>query len=286
MKTFFDCIPCFIRQALEAARFVTDDEDVHEQAVRAALEIAAAADMRKPPPVTARTLHRMVRTLTGHDDPYQNIKATSNQYALTLYPRLSRTIRDSPAPLETAARLAIAGNIIDFGVSIAVNPEIIDAAVGQALSGPIAGDMEAFLQAAANAESILYLGDNAGEVVFDKLLMEQLPMDKVIFAVRGGPVINDATLADAEETGVTRLVSVINNGSDAPGTLLEECSEGFRKVFEAADLVIAKGQGNYETLSDVSKNIFFLLKAKCPVIARHIGCAVGTAIIGRRSGNR
>ena len=126
-----------------------------------------------------------------------------------------------------------------------------------------------------------FLKDNAGEIVFDRLLIERLPPGKVTVAVRGFPVINDATLADAEGAGIHEVAEVIENGSDAPGTILDDCSESFRDRFDKADLVIAKGQGNYETLSEVDKDIYFLLKAKCPVIARDIGCQEGAMILKR-----
>ena len=138
---------------------------------------------------------------------------------------------------------------------------------------------EDFKKEGAAAESILYLADNAGEIVFDKILIEQLGPEKIKLAVKGGPVINDATIEDVEETGLTDLVRVISNGNDAPGTILGLCSEEFRHSFEEADLIIAKGQGNYESLSDFDKNIFFLLKAKCPVVANHLGCEVGSTVL-------
>ena len=123
------------------------------------------------------------------------------------------------------------------------------------------------------------LTDNAGEIVFDRLLIEQLPAENITVVVRGKPVINDAMMEDASIAGLPQIVEVINNGSDAPGTILESCSEKFRHRFEKADLIIAKGQGNYETLSDVDKNIFFLLKVKCPVIAEHLGCEIDAIIL-------
>ncbi|MCK4815836.1 DUF89 family protein, partial [bacterium] len=128
---------------------------------------------------------------------------------------------------------------------------------------------------------ILYLADNAGEIVFDRLLIEQLPYEKITVVVKGKPVINDATMDDAEFAGLTEIVEVFDNGSDAPGTILQDCSQTFRDRFEDADLVIAKGQGNYETLSEVDKDIFFLLKVKCFIIARDIDCEVGEMILQR-----
>jgi uncharacterized protein with ATP-grasp and redox domains len=140
-------------------------------------------------------------------------------------------------------------------------------------------DLDGFRNAAAAAKDILYIADNAGEIVFDRLLIKQIGPEKITFVVKGGPIINDATIEDAQAAGLTDLMKVIDTGDDAPGTILEFCSEDFQHCFEAADLVIAKGQGNYETLSNIDKNIFFLVKAKCPVIARDLGCEVGETIL-------
>ena len=125
----------------------------------------------------------------------------------------------------------------------------------------------------------LYLADNAGEIVFDRLLIERLPAEKVTLAVRGGAVLNDATLIDAENTGITELVEVIRNGSDAPGTILEDCSEEFKRCFAAADLIVAKGQGNYESLSHFKKKIYFLLTVKCSVVAQDLKCCVNDLVL-------
>jgi uncharacterized protein with ATP-grasp and redox domains len=149
------------------------------------------------------------------------------------------------------------------------------------LAAPVDPDAAAALRrAVAGADRILYLCDNAGEIVFDRLLIEVLPSEKITAVVRGTPVINDATLEDARATGLTEVVRVMDNGSDAPGTLLETCSPAFRDCFAAADLIIAKGQGNFETLSETrGKRIFFLLKVKCPLIARDIGEPTGRLVV-------
>lgn len=279
METYFDCIPCFIRQALDAARLATSNENIHEQVLRGVLKEASEMDLLKSPPVMAQRIHRMIRKLSGSSDPYKELKERYNRIALGLYPKLNQQVKNASNPLEMAVRLAIAGNIIDFGVNSRVDHFCLKDTIEHALSGQFFGDMEKLFYAISRAEKILYLGDNAGEIVFDQILIEQLPAYKVTFAVKGSPIINDATMADAEATGMTELVEVIDNGSDAPGTIITECSEVFRQRFADADLVIAKGQGNYETLTGVGKNIFFILKAKCPVIARHIGCEVGSLVV-------
>ncbi|HDQ40065.1 MAG TPA: DUF89 family protein [Desulfonatronum sp.] len=282
METTHDCLPCFIRQALEAVRFATSDQDVHESVLRRVLTAAADMDLKQSPPLMGQVIHRLVRQISGNDDPYKSVKAASNRFALKMYPLLKEKIEKSAAPVETAVRFAIAGNIIDFGVNNEISPEIIEATIERSLTDSLCGSRNVLQQFVFPGKKILYLGDNAGEIVFDRMLIEKLSADRIFYAVRGGPVINDATLADAEETGMTGLVDVVDNGSDAPGTVLSECSADFLRLFEDADFVIAKGQGNFETLSHVNKPIVFLLKAKCPVIARHIGCDIGTAVIWQR----
>jgi len=283
MKTFFDCIPCFVRQALDSIRMVTPDEAIHERLLREVLCKASKMDMRQSPPEMGQRIHRLIRELTGEVDPYRSAKDRFNSLAMDLYPELKARVERSADPLATAVRLVIAGNVIDMGVNNHVSDEQVHEAIDHALDTPFDADLAAFAEATSSAKDILYLADNAGEIVFDKLLIEQLPREKVTVVVKGSPVINDATMADAETAGLSELVEVIDNGSDAPGTILEDCSEAFRQRFEQADLVIAKGQGNYETLSDVEKDIFFILKAKCPVIARDIGCEVESLVLRRSS---
>ncbi len=281
MKTSYECIPCFIRQALDAARFATSDEAVHETVLREVLTSVSKMDLKQSPPVMGQHIHRLVRKFSGSIDPYKKVKEKFNGYALQLYPNLKEKIETSSNPFETAVRLAIAGNIIDFGVHATVNHAIINKTIELSLSEPLFGDLEYFQKTISAAKTILYIGDNSGEIVFDRLLIEQLRPDRLTFSVRGNPILNDATIDDAVDTGMTDIVHVIDNGSDAPGTVLDECSDMFRRLFQSADIVISKGQGNYETLSDIHKNIFFLLKAKCTVTAKHIGCNLGDSVIGR-----
>jgi len=177
--------------------------------------------------------------------------------------------------------LAIAGNVIDFGPP-GGNPSVSLRHVAEAARRETLAvdDSARFWSAVKTAGRILYLGDNAGEVFFDRLLLEYLPAEKVTFVVRGGPIINDITLNDLDGVGLEKIVTVIDNGSDAPGTVLEDCSPEFRRHFETADLILSKGQGNYETLSGIKdRHIFYLLKAKCPVLARDLGVPEGSMVV-------
>ena len=280
MKIYLDCIPCFVRQALDSARLATDDEQIHEMVVREVLRLTGDLDMSQSPPAIGQQIHRLIRNLVSSDDPYHKIKRRFNNLALKLYSELRKQIVSSSDRLETAIRLAIAGNIIDFGVNSSVNESDLHKAISESLTADFDNvQLKSFRDAIGQAGEIFYLADNAGEIVFDRLLIEQLPIEKVTVVVKGRPVINDATMEDANVAGLTRIVEVIDNDSDAPGTILESCSQRFRERFEETDLIVAKGQGNYETLSDIDKNIFFILKAKCPVIARDLGCEVGEMIL-------
>jgi len=285
MKTYYDCIPCFTKQALDAARFASDNTDIHETILRKALKAVSEMDMKKTPPEMGALIYRIVSKYANNKDPYKQIKKQFNRIALDLYPELVK-IRDSaPNAFETAARLAISGNIIDFGLGVAIDKALLIKTMESTLSDEIFGNVKAFENAVKNAEKIVYLGDNSGEIVFDKILIEQIismkgTKENLTFVVRGEPIINDITMVDAKETGMTDLVHVIDNGQGYPGTVLSECSDRFLKYFNEADLIISKGQGNYETLSTVKENIFFLLKAKCSVVAKDLGCEVGRSVIG------
>jgi len=280
MRIFLDCIPCFVRQALDSARLATGDEQIHEQVIREVLRLAGDLDMSQSPPAIGRQIHRLIRKLIDNNDPYCELKQRHNRLALKMYADLEERVRRSDDPLETAVRLAIAGNIIDLGVKTSIKECEIEGTIRDCLTADFDNQqIKDFRNAVSRAGKILYLADNAGEIVFDRLLIEQLPAQRVAVVVKGEPVINDATMEDAKTAGLIDIVEVIDNGSDAPGTILETCSEAFRDRFEDADLIIAKGQGNYETLSGLDKNIFFILKAKCPVIAGDLGCEVGDMIL-------
>jgi len=279
MKTYYDCIPCFVRQALDSVRIFTDDEKIHEQVLREVLSSISKMDMSQSPPMMGQIIHQRIRKLTNMNDPYRDMKKRFNQFALGLYPKLKIQVESSPNPLKTAVHLSIAGNLMDLGVKSHLNESDINKAIERVMSAHLNGDMKVFVKSVSAAKNILYLADNAGEIVFDRLLIEQMPRKKVTVVVRGAAVINDATMFDAKAVGLTDLVEVIDNGSDAPGTILNQCREEFRERFVMADLIIAKGQGNYETLSDIQKDMFFILCVKCPVIARDIGCEVGSLVM-------
>jgi uncharacterized protein with ATP-grasp and redox domains len=214
--------------------------------------------------------------LTANHDPYAAVKAASTREALRLYPRLRALAVEDGDRLERAVRIAIAGNKIDFAPGTYFD---VEQTLESILSQPFGiNDMVALREALSEARSVLCLGDNAGETVFDRVLIEALDVP-VTYAAKDGPILNDATVEDALAAGLDEVAEVVSTGSDAPGTILARCSAPFRRLYEEADLIIAKGQANYETLSAGGERLFFLLKVKCPVTARDVGAPVDSIVL-------
>lgn len=270
MKTSLDCLPCFVRQSLIALDLATDDLPLKEKIVKGLMPIIQVADLTKPPAFTTSYLHAAIRRGLGRD-PFREVKARYNGIAQSLLPSLREHLSSSENPLRSACRLAIAGNIIDFGLFHEIN---LDETIRRAIEEPLyAENHEALANALAEPCSVLYLCDNAGEIVFDRLLIELLVTQghEVTAVVKGGPVINDATMEDALMVGLPSVCHVIDNGSDGVGTVLEWCSEDLRQRMKETDLVISKGQANYETLAGAAgREIFYLFQAKCAVLAREL----------------
>jgi uncharacterized protein with ATP-grasp and redox domains len=278
MRVHLDCFPCFLRQSLIALRLGTRDKALQEVILKSVLEDIRSADTSKPPAFTTTFIHRKIRQMLGKD-PFKEIKSEYNQVALKLYPSLKTAVEESPDPLWTAARLAIAGNVIDFGIFTSID---IEGTIRRALDGQLAvDDYGVFTDAVSTSDKILYLTDNAGEIVFDRLLIEALVSSgkKVEAVVKGSPVINDSTTEDAIESGLTSVCEVIDNGSEAVGTMLDWVSPSFRQKFKDAQLIISKGQGNFETLTGFEKKIFFLFQSKCDVVSKELGLSIGSMLL-------
>jgi damage-control phosphatase, subfamily I len=289
MKTYLECIPCFFRQALEAARMSGADAETQKQILDEVAKAIPDFRLSSTPPEMGKTIHDIVKRITGKTDPYQQLKAMATEKTLAIYPELKKKIETAQDRLHVAVELAIAGNIIDYG---SVDSLDVEKELGKIMlkeQRPIEEneksvfDFRSFQNAIDDARTILYLGDNVGETVFDRVLLEEIkridPEKEIMYAVREKPIINDALKEDAVEAGIDKSAHVFSSGSEVPGTILPLCSKPFIDIFNKADLVISKGQGNYETLSDESRPIYFLFMAKCPVIARDLGCTVGEIVL-------
>ena len=278
MKTYLECIPCIIDQTIKIARQLTQDEEKQELLLQKVLVTLSNISYQQSPPYLGREAHRVIRRVLDNHDPFLKLKREFNQVVRKLYPSLRDKVSNSSDPFACAIRLAIAGNIIDFGPPH--HFELMKTIDQVLLKNPAIDDTASLKKDLEKASVILYLGDNAGETFFDKILIEQMPAGGIYYGVRGSPVINDATSEDAYYAGLDQVAKIISNGSDAPGTILEDCSEEFKNIFDRADLVIAKGHGNYETLNEVKgKKFYFLLMVKCKIIGRDLGCSVGDFVV-------
>ena len=291
MRTYLDCIPCFFKQALEAARLAGANKKTQKKILNKLTKEIPKFSLDSSPPEMGRVIYGLVRKITRTKDPYREIKSKSNRLALKIYPRLKDKVKYSKDRLLKAVELAIAGNIIDYGVknSLDVNKEVrkILSKEEKTIKKEKKNlfNYKDFRRTLHKAATVLYLGDNAGEVVFDRILIEEIKkVDKnkrIIYAVKEKPIINDALIEDARLCGIDKLAELVSNGLDMPGTTLSFCPNNFLEIYKKSDIIISKGQGNFESLSDSKKDIFFLFMAKCPVVAKHVGCDVGDIILLR-----
>lgn len=229
-------------------------------------------------PLIQRNLNNTFCRILSITDPFSEEKEESNQVALELYSQWKPRVIKSADPFHLALRLAIAGNIMDYGASTSFD---IHKTIDRVVSSKFAIDQSELLRAKLqNASKVLYLGDNAGEIVFDKLFIEVIKHENIKFVVKGAPVLNDVTINDAAQVGMHSAANVISNGYDAPSTILSCCSSEFLQEYNSADIIISKGQGNLEgLLSENDPRIFFLLMIKCDLIAETLGVKKGDFVV-------
>lgn len=280
MEPKIACIPCIVRQGTDVVSRLADSGSVKKSMIKEILRVLADTDIDQPPPLIAAAVHRTIRKGLSSDDPYAESKLRSNHLALSVLAQIRSRIDASTNPLGTALRVAAAANIIDFAVHSEITPDLVLNKLEEAFERPFdAGLIRRFKEDVEKVSHILYITDNAGEIVFDSLLMDYLPQEKITVGVRGEPVLNDATLRDAELAGLTAKLPAVGNGTDIPGTCLDQCSEEFRRVWDRSDLVIAKGQGNFETLAGCGKSVYFMFTAKCRIVADMAGVPIGTVML-------
>ncbi len=276
MRTELDCLVCLYRQALNTARLATDSEELQRRILSEAAALLPRLDPSLSPPENSIRLYRLIARLSENPDPYAKLKKTGNEHALRLRDRAQKSISAAHDPLYTAILFAIAGNIIDHG---ALHDFDLDETINECLRRtPAIDDYTQLKEDLKGAENILYLGDNCGEIVFDGLLIELLP-GTVTLALKEKPIINDALPADARLCGLDKICRIISNGTDCPGTPLNLCSGEFKAAMAKADLIISKGQGNFETLSHLKSGppLYFLLTTKCPIVAQRAREMAGAA---------
>jgi damage-control phosphatase, subfamily I len=284
LKATLDCLACIVSQAVRAARVATDDVDAQRRIVDEVARRIPGMSLEESPAAISNAVYQIAADITGNADPYRAFRREQNEFALSLEPELRSLIRNSPDPLQTALHLSAAGNIIDLGVEHAGGMDV-RAAIDQCLSEQFAVDHgEAFHEALSRARDIVFLLDNAGEIVFDKILIEELLKSAPVTAVvKAGPIINDVVMEDAVQVGLTEICPVIDNGGAYVGSPLNLVPGTFVERLRQADMIIGKGQGNYETVDEFPGDVFLILRAKCPTIAKHMCVEYGqVALISTR----
>lgn len=291
MRAHTGCYSCLINQAERLMDTASLSPEQSREMIREVMKVLSTADMDVPVPYLGRINQETMNRLLENPDPYREIKQQENQAALDILPRLRDEVTTCSDPLERALMYSAMGNLIDHGTpggrkdSGALAPgsnDIIDT-----------GTYNQFTSALASSPNLFIIGDNAGEIVLDVLLLEQVQKQfdiQLTYSVRGKPVINDATREDAAVAGIDTLARVIDTGDNTPGIDLSRSSKEFIAALGEADVILAKGQGNFETLFDEDISgfvkpdavIFFLFKVKCQRVANFTGITMGrTAFIKR-----
>ena len=276
MKIYLECIPCHIRSAINSATLLTDNSEKIDRTITEVLLKASDFKSYKNLFEIYYDIQAIVRKNIPDGDPYKQFKIEFNEICLSAETELKGRIENSNNWFDTAIRICLAGNSIDVMQGKKMTRKTLLCAIDSAVFQSIdSGNVRKLKTEIEKASNILFIGDNAGEIVFDKILIEFLNRNlnkegKIIYAVRGGPTLNDSTMEDAIMVGMDKVAEVITTGIDMPVAYFPKCSKHFVSIYNKADLVISKGQGNLEALLEEDKNIFFLLKIKCDVIAKFL----------------
>lgn len=285
MISQLECLVCMLKQGMNSARIATGDETLQEKVIHEIAEIIKHTDLNICPAYNSQPVYRAVSRITGNPDPFKALKKQTNQAALKLLPQLQQMVKKASDPLYTAFHVSVAGNMIDLGIGHQYD---LSNTIQEIVDTPFAIDhYQKFKSDLKNAKTILFLADNSGEIVFDRVLLEQLIPTKleIKYCVKSGPIINDVMMEDAKMAKITELVEVIETGSNDIGINFENSSPEFIKEYKSADIILAKGHGNFETCCDLPQNLFFLLKAKCIVVANQLRVPEGSVVFANMAQN-
>lgn len=283
MKLELECLPCIFRQTLESSRMVTDDEDLIKEIMDEYAKLVPEVDAAMKGPILGGKSQQIVKEKSGVEDPYREFKEKHMKLAQKLYPKAQEIIAEADDPLFGALIIAATGNAIDAGVSLDV--DVAHHIKRSVEEGFVKSDFAVLKKQLQLKDKVLIIGDNSGEAIFDKLLIKELNKYdvEVIYAHRDVPILNDVTSKEVKEIGLDKLVDkVLSSGCKMPGTVLEETTDQFREIYEQAGIIISKGQGNFEGLSDAQQDIFFLLKAKCEIVANMLEVDQGDLVLELR----
>jgi len=281
MKVVIDCVPCYLRQAVNCMGIAGVDEETQHRILYDLMNDIKAFDRNRTPAENSTELLLTIYDKIKNNDPYREIKERSNDLAMSLYPKLKDYLSRSNDPIRDSLKISASGNIIDLGISKSFD---LDRSLHDSLhTGFTRDDSDLFLAALRAAEKVVILGDNAGEIVFDRLLAEELSRlgKSVTYVVKGGPILNDATIADAVQAGMDRTAALVTTGTNYLGFPLARVSREARKLLGDADLVVAKGHANFESLEHEAAargRVFFLLKIKCESVGKVAGASLGDIV--------
>ena len=278
-----ECLSCLLNQSLRVAKNLNLNEEQSQSLMRLASSSIATYN-KVSPPVAASDLYPKLSDYIGKEDIYEELKQISTIEAIKLLPSVERSLDKAEDRLKGAIKASVAGNVIDFATP---NHFDLQEEFSKVFTTPFAIDDEAdFIKRVSTANSLMIIGDNVGEHVFDKLLLKEIkenyPNLETYYAVRGRPIINDVTLKEAKEIEMELITNLVDSGVDTPGLEYDRASKSFMKLYNSMDLIIAKGMGNYECLEGVSDmRIYHLFKVKCEVVASSVGAELGSLIFKR-----
>jgi len=282
MKVHYECAACFLRQTREALDLAADDEELKMDITEKVIKIVSENFHREGiSNVIGTKIHRTIKDETGNQDPYSRERETSNNIALQYFPHVEKLLEDND--LKNYLKVAIAGNVIDFG-ALGLETDMESLITETMNKEPAIDDSKDLEYELENAETVLYLADNVGEIVFDKILIEKIneyDVD-VTVALKEKPILNDACIDDALKIGLDKISKLTSTGTDSIGIIEGDVSSKFLELFNKSDIIIAKGLGNYEGLGEMDlnkKQVFCLLNAKCKPVARNIGVNMGDNIV-------
>ena len=276
-----DCLVCLYNQALKTTKLLELDDEKSAEILFEVAKILPNYSLNFTPPQIAKDTYALIEKLTNNPDPLKVSKENSIKQAKAFKPFLYKKLEQSKDKLLTALKIAVAGNVIDFGAQKQINLEKL---LNEIFDTDFKIDFYKALKTKLNsAKKVVVLGDNCGENIFDVILVDtlkQLYDIEVFYFVRGKPIINDVTIKEANESDMKKFATIIDSGVPTPGYDLNYASEYSKTIFEEADVVISKGMGNFESLYKVTnKEVFYLFIVKCNVIAQEINCGIKDLIL-------
>ncbi len=275
MNTHVDCIACVINKANKLADKYFEDKQQKYNFMNKVLREVSKIEYDRTAPFLVAKVMRILKKETGIEDFYLQEKKLFNEKLLSMENQIQDMLNHSKDRFITALKIALAGNIVDFGAFDEISFDLVKEIINKTLASDFDDKLYKKLKDdLLKCKKLLYLGDNTGEIVFDKIFIREIireyPNVEIFFAVRGEPVLNDVNEEDAYYVELNKYANIINNGTDLPGTDLLEVSDEFKEIFEKSDIIISKGQGNFESLPGSKKNVYYLFLCKCDLLMKKL----------------